>query len=151
MNKVFLGGHLVSDPESRTTKGGADLVNIRMGVARSVKKGTSWETVSDFFTLAAFDHSANYLFQYGRKGYFVSVEASVRNNTWTDRDGKTHYDMSFVIEKVHHLSPPARQLAASRQESAGVSDAPPPVSDEDLLLPDRDDPPAEAFDPPADE
>lgn len=83
MNKVFLSGNLTRDPEVRYTQGG--MAYARMGIALN-RRYKDKESV-DFFTLIAWDKTAEFCGRYLVKGTRVLVEGSLRTNSYENKDG----------------------------------------------------------------
>ena len=70
INMVILAGRLTRDPEVVVDS----VVKIDVATNRSVKKGDSWESVTDFHNgVTCFGHSAKYAKDYLKKGDMVSI------------------------------------------------------------------------------
>lgn len=93
VNKVFLMGRLVRDPEMKTTPSGVSMCRFSIAVDR-YSKGE--EKQADFFDITAWRQQAEFVSKYFTKGRMIHVEGSLRNNNYTDNNGVKHY--SNVID-----------------------------------------------------
>ena len=101
INKVTLVGNLGADPETRDTRAGDPVVNMRIATSESWtdKQGerqerTEWHTVTVFGKLAGV--CAKYL----RKGSRVYIEGSLRTEKWTDNSGAERYTTKVVAREL---------------------------------------------------
>jgi single-strand DNA-binding protein len=53
----------------------------------------------------AFDQLGEVIAKNARKGDQLIVQAQVRSNNWTDNNGETRYDYSFVIQNFRFGAP----------------------------------------------
>ena len=83
MNKVFLSGNLTRDPEIRYTQAGKAYARIGIAVNRPYSK----EKAVDFFTVVAWDKTAEFSGKYLTKGSRVLVEGNLRTNSYENKDG----------------------------------------------------------------
>ena len=67
--------------------------------------------------LVAFEGLGEAIARNARKGDQLVVQAQVRANNWTDRDGETQYDYSFVVQSFRFGAPgkAKREELASRR------------------------------------
>ena len=101
INKVTLVGNLGADPETRDTRAGDPVVNMRIATSESWtdKQGerqerTEWHTVTVFGKLAGV--CAKYL----RKGSRVYIEGGLRTEKWTDNSGAERYTTKVVAREL---------------------------------------------------
>lgn len=94
MNKCFLLGRLCADPEVRYSKGADEsaVARFRLAVRRDADN-------TDFFGCVAFGKTADIAEKYLCKGKMIAVEAEVRNDNYTDKDGNAHYGFTFVVNR----------------------------------------------------
>ena len=101
INKVILVGNLGADPETRYTKGGAPVTNLRIATSESwrdkesgqVEERTEWHRVTTFGRLA--EISGEYL----RKGSKVYLEGQLQTRKWTDQSGQERYTTEIVLQQ----------------------------------------------------
>jgi single-strand DNA-binding protein len=79
MNSVCLVGNLGRDPELRYTPAGKAVCEVSIAI-KDGKDETTWVDVT------AWEQSAEYLAQYGRKGASMSVQGRLREDKWTDKE-----------------------------------------------------------------
>lgn len=108
MNKAYLLGHLGKDPEVRSTGEGASVVSFTLATPSRRKVNEEWVDSPDWHRLTAFGKEAEFLARYARKGDILCVECTIRQNKWVDREGRTHYDVNIVIQRVLWLNSKGR-------------------------------------------
>ena len=99
LNKVFLIGYLVADPELKTTQSGISVCSFRIGVSRRFKNqdGT---TSSDFIDIVTWRQQAEFVCKYFRKGKPILVCGSLQTRTWQDQQGNKRYTVEVVADEV---------------------------------------------------
>jgi len=105
LNRVFITGNLTADPETRSTKSGMAVSNLRIAVnerftSRDGKQGerTAYVNIVTWDTLA--ERCSKQLV----KGRRVTVEGSLQQEIWEDRDGKTQSRLLVRADQVHILN-----------------------------------------------
>lgn len=90
MNKHCSTGRLVADPELKTTPNGTSVCSFMLAVKRPNVKDTT-----DFIWYVAWQHSAEYLCKYGKKGDFVEVTGVLTSRNFEDSNGnkRTAYEV----------------------------------------------------------
>jgi single-strand DNA-binding protein len=123
LNKAFLIGRLVADPEHRQTQSGKGVANLRVAVDR---KGREKET--DFFDVTAWGQSADFACTYLSKGRLVAVEGRIQVRQYTDKDNAQRKVWEIVADSIQPLdSGKAKaeggyQQPASHSPSAGATE-----------------------------
>ena len=74
-----------------------------------------------FLNLVAFGKLAEICTQYLNKGSLIEVVFTIRNNNYKDKDGKTVYKESYILEDVKFLS--SNKKEAQKEEAALMGDA----------------------------
>ena len=89
MNKVLLIGRLGSDPETRWTASGAQVVTMRIATTESYtdSSGNRVEQ-TEWHRVAAFQKTAEQCARYLTKGRLVYVEGKVQARQWQDQQGQ---------------------------------------------------------------
>lgn len=114
-------GNLAEDPEL-DNKGGTTYTQICLignDYAGKDEQGNARESVTSVY-FVAFDNLGEALAKSARKGDQLIVQAQIRSNNWTDRDGKRRYDLSNVIQNFRFGAPgraKREEFAARRSES----------------------------------
>lgn len=101
LNKVYLIGRLVSDPEYRTTTTGQDVTTLRMATNRvwTNREGQKQES-SEFHTIVAWARLAQIANQYLQKGSLVMIEGRLQTRSWEDREGVKKYKTEIIAENL---------------------------------------------------
>lgn len=117
-------GNLAKDPEL-TAKG--DLTYTRICLvgndyAGRDEQGNAREAVTTLW-FVAFESLGEAIAKNARKGDQLILQAQIRSNNWTDKDGGKQYDHSFVIHNFRFGAPgkiKREELAARREEREGA-------------------------------
>ena len=100
LNLVALMGRLTADPEIRTTPAGTQVTTFTLAVDRGyVKEGQERQT--DFITIVAWRHTAEFVCKYFRKGQLVAVDGSIQTRRYTDKEGNKRTAFEVVAANVH--------------------------------------------------
>lgn len=81
MNHICIIGRLTADPVMRTTGKGVKVANYFVAV------DDGGENV-DFLPVVSWDKAAEFAEKFFIKGQRVAVEGSMKQQTWTDKEGK---------------------------------------------------------------
>lgn len=117
MNKVFLIGNLVRDPEVRATQSGISVCNFTVAVNRRFKKENG-EQETDFLNVIAWRQLAELCGKYLAKGRKVAVTGSIQTRTYEAKDGSKRTAWDIVADEVEFLSPQNQQ--SSTQSAPGA-------------------------------
>lgn len=96
-NLLILVGNITKDLELRYTPNNKAVLDLPIAVNNGKDDTT-------FITTTLFGTTAETTYKYCHKGDTVGVQAIVKNHNWEDKDGKKHYDYSFIANKVSFLS-----------------------------------------------
>jgi single-strand DNA-binding protein len=102
MNLIILIGRLARDPEIRHSSTGMAIANITLAVDRQKSKDQEGPS-ADFLRATAFGKTAELIDQYVRKGNRLGIEGRIQNNNY-EKDGKTVYQDSIIINKIEFLT-----------------------------------------------
>lgn len=98
MNKFFISGRLTRDAEIKYSNDGKPVARFDFAVKRNFAKDTD-EVKADFFNCVAFGKIAEIIEKCNvAKGTKLIIEAEVRNNNYTDKDGVKHYATQVVVQ-----------------------------------------------------
>jgi single-strand DNA-binding protein len=95
MNSINLVGRLVQDPELKQTNSGKSVCSFTLAVSRPRVKDTT-----DFINVVAWNQSAEYLANYGRKGNLVAVTGVLTSRKYDDKDGNHRTAFEVVCDLV---------------------------------------------------
>lgn len=137
MNKVFLIGNLVRDPEVRATQSGISVCNFTVAVNRRFKKENG-EQETDFLNVIAWRQLAELCGKYLAKGRKVAVTGSIQTRQYEAKDGSKRTAWDIVADEVEFLttqnqqgstqSAPGSYTTAASKDS-GTAYAPQPHND----------------------
>ena len=100
LNCVVLFGRLTKDPELKQLSSGASVCRFTVACDRAFVNKQTNERESDFIECQAWRGAAEFVSRWFKKGDAITVEGSLRNNNWTDNDGKKHYSYIVNAENV---------------------------------------------------
>ena len=101
LNKIFLQGRLVADPELRQTPSGVPVATFRIAVDRDFKNKETGEKEADFITVVAWRATAEFVSRYFTKGRMAVVEGRLQMRDWQDRDGNKRRSAEVVADNVY--------------------------------------------------
>jgi len=114
VNKVFLVGNLVADPEVKATPKGTYVANIRLATNTYTGKdddGNAREQ-TEFHHLVAFGKTAEFAGQYLQKGRLMYAEGHLQTSSWQDTAGQKRFRTEIIVEKLQGLGARAQEAAA---------------------------------------
>lgn len=109
MNCSVLSGYVATDPKftsfTRKKKGKPRKKGLAANFRISVKRGYEGKdgVRYDYFSCAAYDHSAKYIKNYIEEGDLVLVHGALRNNNYEDEDGETVYRDEINVTRIELL------------------------------------------------
>ena len=101
LNKCFLQGRLVADPELRHTQSGTAVASFRLAVDRDFKDKDTGERKADFINVVAWRSTAEFIARNFSKGRMIVVSGSLQMRDWTDKDGNKRTTAEVVAENVY--------------------------------------------------
>jgi single-strand DNA-binding protein len=113
-------GNLAKDPEL-AVKGDTTYARICLvgnDYAGKDEEGNVRETVTSLW-FVAFESLGEAIAKNARKGDQLILQAQVRSNNWTDKEGEKKYDYSFIVQNFRFGAPgkvKREELAARREE-----------------------------------
>lgn len=137
MNRVFLIGNLVRDPEVRATQSGISVCNFTVAVNRRFKKENG-EQETDFLNIIAWRQLAELCSKYLAKGRKVAVTGSIQTRTYEAKDGSKRTAWDIVADEVEFLTPQNQQSSTpsapgayttAASKDSGTAYAPQPHND----------------------
>jgi single-strand DNA-binding protein len=117
-------GNLAKNPEL-AVKGDTTYTRICLvgnDYAGKDEQGNAREAVTSLW-FVAFESLGESIAKNARKGDQLILQAQIRSNNWTDREGEKQYDYSFVIQNFRFGAPgkiKREELAARRDEREGA-------------------------------
>ena len=107
---------MVRDPDFRTTPKGTPVCRFTIASNRFYKTGSGMEKEAGFFDIETWGEKAESCNEYGRKGKEVRVVGRLKQDSWTDNDGKKHSKIIIVADQAVEFKP--EQKREFSQEAA---------------------------------
>ena len=106
LNKVFLQGRLVADPELRKTQQGTPVASYRLAVERDYKSKEPNAQNADFINVVSWRNTAEFVSRYFTKGRMMLVEGRLQVRSYTDKDGNRRTAVEVVADNAHFCDSP---------------------------------------------
>lgn len=140
LNKIFLMGRLVADPELKQTPSGVSVATFRIAVDRDFKNKETGEREADFINIVTWRATAEFVSRYFAKGRMAVVEGRLQTRSYTDKDGNKRNVSEVVADNIYFgdsrrdgdgggYSAPAPRAAAPAPQRPAY-DAPVPAEDQ---------------------
>ena len=101
LNKIFLMGRLVADPEHRQTPSGTSVTTFRIAVDRDFRNKETGEKEADFISVVTWRATADFVAKYFTKGRMIVVDGRLQTRNYTDRDGNKRTATEVVADNVY--------------------------------------------------
>lgn len=101
LNKIFLQGRLVSDPEMKVTQNGVAVASFRLAVERDYKDKQTGEKQVDFINVVAWRHTGEFVARYFSKGRLALVDGRLQIRDYIDKDGNKRTIAEVVADTVY--------------------------------------------------
>jgi single-strand DNA-binding protein len=111
MNVVVLSGNATADPEVRYTAEGKTVTNLRI----AHDEGPNTETI--FIDVSCFDRLAEIVGERVRKGHKVVASGSLRQESWTAKDGTAKSKLSIRAVSVEFMVTSERKEEPTRPQT----------------------------------
>ena len=108
MNQVNLIGNITKDLELRATSTGTNIVSFNLAVRRD-KDNT------DFIPCSAFNKTAELLSKYCSKGSKLAITGTLRQSSYTDKEGNKKSSMSVLVSSIEMLD--SKKKEESKQQN----------------------------------
>lgn len=115
-------GNLAKNPEL-TVKGETTYTRICLvgnDYAGKDEQGNAREVATSLY-FVAFESLGETIAKNARKGDQLILQAQIRSNNWTDKEGEKQYDYSFVVQSFRFGAPgKAKREELARREERGM-------------------------------
>lgn len=118
-NKCILVGRLTKDPESTSTTSGVLVTRFTLAVERRFRKQGE-EKQTDFINIISFNHTAEFVAKYFKKGQAMLVCGSIQTRTY-EKDGEKRFVTEVLAEETKFYGSKNENVAA-KTESADPLD-----------------------------
>lgn len=115
LNRVFLIGRVVAQPELGSTASGTPLARFRLAVDRPKGKDGAKET--DFLNIVAWQRLSEFCGEHLRKGKLICVTGSIHARTYETKEGQKRKDFEIRADEVEMLDLSPRESPAKIDKS----------------------------------
>jgi single-strand DNA-binding protein len=109
LNSILIEGNLVRDPELSYTPKGTAVCKFSLACNRSYKQDDEFQKEVSFFDVSTWTRLAEVCGEYLKKGRGVRVVGRLKQDRWTDPDGKPRSRVEIVAEHVEFKPPIKKQ------------------------------------------
>lgn len=100
LNNVNLMGRLVRDAELKMTQNGISTATFTIACERDFKDQDG-KKETDFITIVAWRHTAEYVCQYAKKGDMLAVSGRLQMRSYEDRSGQKRTVAEVVANNAY--------------------------------------------------
>ena len=122
LNSILIEGNLVRDPLFRSTAKGTPLCTFSLASNRFYKQDSQLEKEVSFFDVETWAKLAENCSNLGYKGRGVRVVGRLKQDRWTDNEGKPHSKIMIVAEHVE-FRPDFKKGGKKAEDSAVETEA----------------------------
>ncbi|OQB94816.1 MAG: Single-stranded DNA-binding protein [Spirochaetes bacterium ADurb.Bin110] len=120
LNSILVEGNLVRDPNFRSTPSGNQVCDFTVATNRNYKiADQKYENEVSYFDIEAWARLGSACAQNLKKGRGVRVVGRLKQDRWTDTEGKSHSRVKIVAEHVEF-----KPMSKSAQEGVPKSETP---------------------------
>ena len=107
INQTIVCGNIVRDPELKTLASGTKTTTVSIAMNRNYR-ASNGEIVEEtsFIDVELFGKNAENTVKYCKKGKEVQIVGRLRQERWTDADGKKHSKIVIVAEYIEFRADP---------------------------------------------
>ena len=99
LNKIFLIGNMVADPELKQTPNGVPVTSFRIAVNRKfARQGEQQQT--DFFDVVCWRQQAEFVCKWFSKGKPILIIGAMQSRTWADQNEQKRYNWEVIADEV---------------------------------------------------
>jgi len=120
LNSVLVEGNMVRDPLYRTTHRGTPVCTFCLASNRYFRQDSAVEEEVSFFDIEAWTRLADICSSQGKKGRGVRVVGRLKQDRWTDSEGKNHSKIFIIAEHVE-FRPDFRQHSAMEMHASAIA------------------------------
>lgn len=100
LNKVFIMGRMVRDPELRHTQSGTAVASFTLAVDRDFK-GKDGNRETDFIDCVAWRSTAEFASRFFGRGRMAVVTGSLQLRDWTDKEGNKRRSAEVLVDSMY--------------------------------------------------
>lgn len=120
LNNVNLMGRLVRDAELKMIQNGISRISTATFTIACERdfKGQDGKKETDFITVVAWRHTAEYVCQYAKKGDMLAVSGRLQMRSYEDRSGQKRTVAEVVANSVYAVG--SRNSSDTQQQTAST-------------------------------
>ena len=130
LNSILLEGNLTRPPENHNTPKGTPICSFTVASNRYFRSGTEKQNEVSYFDVEAWSALAERCAVNLEKGRGVRVVGRLKQDRWTDTEGKTKTHIKIVAEHVE-FKPQARTQEPEEEDAVSDEER---EKEEDLIL-----------------
>ena len=115
LNSILIEGNLVKDPELSYTAKGTAVCKFSVACNRAFKQDDQLQKEVSFFDVSTWTRLAEVCGEYLKKGRGVRAVGRLKQDRWTDTDGKPHSRVEIVAEHVE-FKPQLKKQGAEEEK-----------------------------------
>jgi single-strand DNA-binding protein len=125
LNSILVEGNLVRDPNFRSTPSGNQVCDFTVATNRNYKiADQKYENEVSYFDVEAWARLGSACAQNLKKGRGVRVVGRLKQDRWTDTEGKSHSRVKIVAEHVEFKPmSKATQAEVPKSETPFIEDS----------------------------
>jgi single-strand DNA-binding protein len=139
LNSILIEGNMVREPQYRTTPKGTPVCTFSLASNRYFRHDNGYEREVSFFDVETWAKLADTCNTQGKKGRGVRVVGRLKQDRWTDNDGKPRSRISIVAEHVEFRPDFKKEMDDEKGKYSIYSDS---LADEAAEAQNYDDAPA---------
>ena len=144
-NIVCIKGRLTRSAELKYTQNQKPFVSFSIAVNESVKDGTTgeWSSRANYFDVTAWGKYGEAVAKYMTKGREILIGGHLRQDRWTNQEGKTQTRVGIVADNFELLREPkgnpaspneAPQQTPPPDDAPSFGEFPPPEGNPDTIV-----------------
>ncbi len=120
LNSILIEGNLVKDPESKPTPSGSQVCSFAVASNRFYKQNEALEKEVSYFDVETWSRLAQSCAENLKKGRGVRVVGRLKQDRWTDTEGKIRSKVKIVAEHVEFKPVFAKPQGEAEEEKEKV-------------------------------
>ena len=109
LNSILIEGNLVRDPELSYTAKGTAICKFSVACNRAFKQDDQLQKEVSYFDVSTWTRLAEVCGEYLKKGRGVRVVGRLKQDRWTDSEGRTRSRVEIIAEHVEFKPKPKAQ------------------------------------------
>lgn len=134
LNKAFLIGRLVSDPETRTTPTGQTVCSFRLATNRvwTDKTTNQKQEKTEYHNIVLWRRLAEIASQFLTKGSLALIEGRIQTRSWQDATGNKRYRTEIVGERLQLGPRTAGKVITAEEKEAPTAEEIPIIEEDEV-------------------